>query len=182
MDVDRSPTGSPALRPCRGAYEYPTLVGIWRSAVDATHDFLADADRDAIESALAAEYFPQVQLTVAELGGVSVGFAGTNERNLEMLFVDAAVRGMVSEVFCWTMSWPFTASAGWMSMSRTPRQWRSTVAAVSLSLAETTTTTPDVRTRSSTCHGQLHTDCRRGTPVMISAAQHVLLYRCKGWQ
>lgn len=93
MDVDRSPTGSPALRPCHGAHEYPTLVGIWRSAVDATHDFLADADRDAIESALAAEYFPQVQLTVAELGGVPVGFAGTNERNLEMLFVDAAVRG-----------------------------------------------------------------------------------------
>ncbi|MGJ0184177.1 acetyltransferase [Corynebacterium glyciniphilum] len=84
---------STSLRPCHGAHENPTLVGIWRSAVDATHDFLADADRDAIESALAAEYFPQLQLTVAELGGVPVGFAGTNERNLEMLFVDAALRG-----------------------------------------------------------------------------------------
>lgn len=50
-------------------------------------------DRDAIESALSSEYFPQVQLTVADLDGVPVGFAGTNEGNLEMLFVDAAVRG-----------------------------------------------------------------------------------------
>lgn len=84
---------SPSLRPCRGAHEYPQLVGIWRSAVDATHDFLTDVDRDAIESVLSSAYFPQVQLTVADLDGVPVGFAGTNEGNLEMLFVDAAVRG-----------------------------------------------------------------------------------------
>lgn len=84
---------SPALRPCRGAHEYPQLVGIWRSAVDATHDFLTDVDRDAIESVLSSAYFPQVQLTVADLDGIPVGFAGTNEGNLEMLFVDAAVRG-----------------------------------------------------------------------------------------
>ncbi|WP_369685156.1 GNAT family N-acetyltransferase [Corynebacterium glyciniphilum] len=68
-------------------------MGIWRSAVDATHDFLTDVDRDAIESVLSSPYFPQVQLTVADLDGVPVGFAGTNEGNLEMLFVDAAVRG-----------------------------------------------------------------------------------------
>jgi putative acetyltransferase len=68
-------------------------VGIWRSAVDATHDFLTDGDRDAIESALPAEYFPQILLTVADLDGVPVGFAGTSEGNLEMLFVDAAARG-----------------------------------------------------------------------------------------
>lgn len=85
--------GRLSLRPCRGAHEYSLLVEIWRSAVDATHDFLTDGDRDAIESALPAEYFPQVQLTVADLDGVPVGFAGTDGGSLEMLFVDAAARG-----------------------------------------------------------------------------------------
>lgn len=31
------------IRPCLGATEYPALVEIWRSAVRATHDFLAEA-------------------------------------------------------------------------------------------------------------------------------------------
>lgn len=81
------------LRECRGPGEYPRLVEIWRSAVDATHDFLTESDRDAIETALPGDYFPQVRLTVAELDGVPVGFAGTVHGGLEMLFVHADVRG-----------------------------------------------------------------------------------------
>ncbi|UNK71448.1 acetyltransferase [Microbacterium sp. H1-D42] len=81
------------LRATFGAAEYPDLVRIWRGAIDATHDFLADADRDEIESHLASDYFPAVTLTVAELDGSPVGFAGTLDGALEMLFVDAAHRG-----------------------------------------------------------------------------------------
>lgn len=66
---------------------------IWRSSVDATHDFLAPADRDTIEKNLAGSYFPQVRLTVAELDGRPVGFAGTAEGDLVMLFVHADARG-----------------------------------------------------------------------------------------
>ncbi|ALQ30280.1 GCN5 family acetyltransferase [Arthrobacter sp. YC-RL1] len=77
------------LRPVAGSDEYPKLVEIWASAVDATHDFLADADREQIRGKLATEYFPQVRLTVAERDGEPVGFCGTAEGNVEMLFVHA---------------------------------------------------------------------------------------------
>ena len=81
------------LRDCRGPAEFADLVTIWRSSVDATHDFLAAADRDAIESRLASDYFPQVRLTVAALDGAPVGFAGTAGEDLVMLFVHADARG-----------------------------------------------------------------------------------------
>lgn len=81
------------VRDCAGPAEYPRLVAIWRSAVDATHDFLAEADRADIESQLADAYFPSVRLTVAEIDGEPVGFAGTAGEHLEMLFVHADTRG-----------------------------------------------------------------------------------------
>lgn len=81
------------IRSPRVPDEYPRLVEIWRSAVDATHDFLADEHRDAIEGQLAAAYFPAVDLVVAERGGTVVGFAGTHAGALEMLFVAADARG-----------------------------------------------------------------------------------------
>lgn len=81
------------IRDSLGEAEYPDLVGVWRSAVDATHDFLAEADRDEIESRLASDYLPQVDLHVADRGGLPVGFAGVSGESLEMLFVDARGRG-----------------------------------------------------------------------------------------
>ncbi|APT95547.1 GCN5 family acetyltransferase [Corynebacterium stationis] len=81
------------IRPSRGSEEFPLLVDIWRSAVLATHDFLPEADRAAIESKLASDYFPAVTLTVAELNGHPVGFSGVLEGNLEMLFIDNNYRG-----------------------------------------------------------------------------------------
>lgn len=84
---------APTIRPATGAAEHPALVAVWRSAVDATHDFLADADRAEIEGRLASDCFPTVRLWVAETGSTPVGFAGTRDGMLEMLFVDAAHRG-----------------------------------------------------------------------------------------
>lgn len=81
------------VRPTHGPAEYPALVAIWRSAVDATHDFLADADRDEIERHLQSDYFPAVTLSVAEIDGRPAGFSGVLDGNLEMLFVDASRRG-----------------------------------------------------------------------------------------
>ncbi len=81
------------LRACSGPEEYPALVRVWRSSVDATHEFLAEADRDAIEASLASDYFPQVRLTVAEVDGAVAGFAGTAGDDLAMLFVHADARG-----------------------------------------------------------------------------------------
>jgi len=84
---------SVTIRPVAGSAEYPRLVEIWRSAVLATHDFLAEEDRRQIESVLASDYLPQVLLTAAEADGRIVGFAGTADGRLEMLFVEAAQRG-----------------------------------------------------------------------------------------
>ena len=77
------------IRRAAGPEEYPRLVAIWRSAVDATHDFLAEADRDEIQSHVASDYLPHVELHVADLDGLPVGFAGVSGESLEMLFVDA---------------------------------------------------------------------------------------------
>lgn len=81
-----------SIRPSIGAAEYPELVAIWRGAVDATHDFLAEADRDEIEAKLQSDYFPAVTLFVAERDGRPVGFSGVLDGTLEMLFVDATQR------------------------------------------------------------------------------------------
>ena len=87
------PVPGPRIRPSVGAAEYPALAAIWRSAVDATHDFLAVADRDEIEGRLQADYLPAVVLSVAEREGRPVGFSGVLDGSLEMLFVDATQRG-----------------------------------------------------------------------------------------
>ena len=81
-----------SIRPSIGAEEYPALAAIWRRAVDATHDFLAEADRDEIEARLQSDYFPAVVLSVAEHDGRPVGFSGVLDGTLEMLFVDATQR------------------------------------------------------------------------------------------
>lgn len=80
------------IRPDHGPSEYAALVAIWRGAVDATHDFLATADRDEIESKLPTDYLPAVSLSVAERDGQPVGFSGVLDGNLEMLFVEATRR------------------------------------------------------------------------------------------
>lgn len=81
------------LRSCRDQAEWPTLVAIWRRAVEATHRFLTAADIDQIESQLIPNYLPAVALTVAENERGIVGFSGIADGKLEMLFVDADTRG-----------------------------------------------------------------------------------------
>lgn len=81
-----------SIRPSTGAAEYPALAAIWRGAVDATHDFLTEADRDEIEAKLQSDYFPAVVLSVAERDGRPVGFSGVLDETLEMLFVDVTQR------------------------------------------------------------------------------------------
>lgn len=69
------------------------LVEVWRAAVEASHHFLTPSDVDGYSERLAAEFFPTVELVVAELGGRVVGFSGTTDGRLEMLFVDPTTHG-----------------------------------------------------------------------------------------
>lgn len=88
-----STSSRPVLRPCRGPGEWPTLVRIWRSAVEATHDFLAPDDIEFYASRMTTAYLPAVDVTVADVDGTPAGFSGLADNSLEMLFVDAAHRG-----------------------------------------------------------------------------------------
>lgn len=85
--------GELSIRPSYGPAEYSRLTAIWRSAVNATHGFLSETDRDEIESKLETDYLPAVSLSVAELDGRPVGFSGVLDGKLEMLFIDAEGRG-----------------------------------------------------------------------------------------
>ncbi|WP_051163747.1 GNAT family N-acetyltransferase [Nocardia brevicatena] len=83
----------PTLRPCPGREEWPTLVRIWRSAVEATHDFLTPEDIDFYQARIANDHLSAVSLTVATIDNIPVGFSGVADGNLEMLFIDNAHRG-----------------------------------------------------------------------------------------
>lgn len=89
----QAPGDTISIRRSRGDSDYSAFAEIWRRAVDATHDFLAIGDRNAIEARLRTEYFPSVTLSAAEVGGRTVGFCGTLDGSLEMLFVDPAHHG-----------------------------------------------------------------------------------------
>ena len=85
--------------------DWPVLVEVWRSAVDATHDFLAADDRERIEAHLVSDYFPQVSLAVAVVADRIVGFAGVAGGSLEMLFVhdDLRGRGVGKSLLAWAL-------------------------------------------------------------------------------
>ncbi|MFE5700650.1 GNAT family N-acetyltransferase [Rhodococcus koreensis] len=86
--VERHPVAEPQSKA-----EWPALVRIWRSAVEATHDFFTPKDVDFYESRMLSDHFPAVELTVAEVEETPVAFSGLAGNSLEMLFVDSTYRG-----------------------------------------------------------------------------------------
>lgn len=72
--------------------DYPRMSEIWESAVVNTHHFLKKDDFNFYKERLPL-YFQYVSLVGFEADGVTVGFAGVAENNLEMLFIDNEYRG-----------------------------------------------------------------------------------------
>ena len=69
------------IRDTRGAAEYPELTRVWRSAVDATHDFLADDHKAEIERRIAADYLPNVAVGFYSHAGFSItGRSSTDDQ------------------------------------------------------------------------------------------------------
>src|SRR5688500_17500675 len=69
--------------------EFPRLLEIWEAAVRATHHFLTESDIDSIRPIVANDAFPAVQLAcVRDAFGRILGFLGTADGKIEMLFVD----------------------------------------------------------------------------------------------
>lgn len=72
------------------AEDRPDLVGVWRRAVEATHEFLTRSDVEEIEIEV-RDALSALTVTVAQLrGGALVGWIGTDGNRVEALFVDPA--------------------------------------------------------------------------------------------
>ncbi|RUR34694.1 acetyltransferase [Vreelandella nanhaiensis] len=70
------------------------LLHVWEASVRATHDFLAESDLLALKPLILEQYFDAVDLTLArnETGDI-VGFCGTSDGTIEMLFIAPHARG-----------------------------------------------------------------------------------------
>lgn len=73
--------------------DYPILIDIWESAVQATHDFLSDEDFEFYKAHIPI-YFQHVSLYIyKDESGVIRAFLGISDDSIEMLFVDNGSRG-----------------------------------------------------------------------------------------
>ncbi|WP_165066078.1 GNAT family N-acetyltransferase [Paludisphaera rhizosphaerae] len=74
--------------------DYLRLVEIWEASVRATHDFLTEADLQVMKPLILNGYLDAVDLAgVCDDSGELVGFLGTHENRIEMLFVAPEMRG-----------------------------------------------------------------------------------------
>ncbi|MGB7196296.1 MAG: acetyltransferase [Collimonas pratensis] len=75
------------------ATDFPRSFDIWQSAVKATHNFLSEADFQALSIIVREQYFPIAQLWIATDGqDYAMGFMGLTEENIDTLFVHAEGR------------------------------------------------------------------------------------------
>ena len=69
------------------------VVEIWRSAVQATHDFLSPADLAEIDAQV-EEFLPKTPLLLAiDEEGRAAGFMGMTGHKVDSLFIDPMLRG-----------------------------------------------------------------------------------------
>jgi len=91
-------TPSPPMTPERltvlSAVDRSRLVEVWEAAVRATHHFLGEEDIQFFKPLVRDVYLDAVRLVCLRAAGDSiVGFIGTAEGKVEMLFVDPAHQG-----------------------------------------------------------------------------------------
>ncbi|MCH7396136.1 GNAT family N-acetyltransferase [Acinetobacter dispersus] len=67
--------------------DHSTLLEIWEKSVRATHDFLPETMIAELKPLILNEYFHHVQLNKYMLDQQIVGFLGTSDDNIEMLFI-----------------------------------------------------------------------------------------------
>ena len=72
----------------------PRAIEIWRSSVDATHDFLSAKDREVIDAEVVS-FLPKAPLWLAvDQNDMPVGFMMLDGDRMEALFIRAAHRGV----------------------------------------------------------------------------------------
>ena len=73
--------------------DFPILIDIWERSVRATHNFLPKEEINSLKPLILNEYFHHVLLHKYIQDGKIVGFIGTSNNNIEMLFIDPQCRG-----------------------------------------------------------------------------------------
>ena len=88
------PAAAPVLIRTSRPEDGDRTVAIWRDAVDATHDFLTAADRQAIDLEV-QRFLPHSPLWLAvDQRDLAMGFMGLAGAHMEALFVDPAFHGI----------------------------------------------------------------------------------------
>jgi len=73
--------------------DYPRIMEIWKSSVQATHDFLKDEDFKLFQELIPTEFLPQLKVFVIEEETFIPAYFAVSDDNLEMLFVHSDYRG-----------------------------------------------------------------------------------------
>ncbi|MGG8095143.1 acetyltransferase [Klebsiella aerogenes] len=74
--------------------EAEDIIQIWKSSVDATHDFLTTHDRQEIEKEVVGFFSETPVWVAANQDDLPLGFMFLHDAHLEALFVDATARGL----------------------------------------------------------------------------------------
>jgi putative acetyltransferase len=94
LALPRKGPAMPIIIDTPSAADRPRLLEVWEAAVRATHHFLAEQDIRFYRRMLDERYLDFVRLScLRDADGQVLGFAGTAEDRLEMLFVDPAQHG-----------------------------------------------------------------------------------------
>ncbi|MFC5412859.1 GNAT family N-acetyltransferase [Larkinella bovis] len=74
--------------------DYPEVVAVWEASVRLTHHFLTEADIQYYKPLILTEYLKAVDLVgVRNEAGNLLGFLGTADERVEMLFLHPDARG-----------------------------------------------------------------------------------------
>lgn len=89
----RRMTATTTIRPAQ-AEDFDAITEVWEASVRATHDFLPVAEIDALRPLVRDQYLAAVDLQVCtDASGRILGFMGTLDGKIEMLFIAPAARG-----------------------------------------------------------------------------------------
>lgn len=72
--------------------DYPQLVEVWEASVRATHGFVTEADLMYFKT-LVPQYFDAVDLVIVSEVDQILGFLGTGDNEIQMLFLRPEARG-----------------------------------------------------------------------------------------
>ncbi|ENM5740417.1 GNAT family N-acetyltransferase [Vibrio mimicus] len=73
---------------------YAEMLNVWENSVRATHDFITEEDIKFFKPIIIEQAFPAVTLRcVKNESGSILGFVGTHDAKVEMLFILDEVRG-----------------------------------------------------------------------------------------